>query len=196
MKENSRWGWRTWTVPSDGSLPEVPHQIGVIAPGTGRLHRLVLRWMATRTSGRVTLGPTLSSVRRSTLCAVVLGLLGGLFAIRASVAVDVVLPVVALVPLLIERLEDAPETQEAVHVRRIQGEAACRCARRLGALQDHLVVLVLHGHRYYLRRAAEVGHGLLWDTAGLLQLQDTRTASAALINRETLMLRLVDQASA
>ncbi|MCX4911969.1 MULTISPECIES: hypothetical protein [unclassified Streptomyces] len=126
----------------------------------------------------------------------VLGLLGGLFAIRASVAVDVVLPVVALVPLLIERLEDALETQEAVHVRRIQGEAACRYARRLGARQDHLVVLVLHGHRYDLRRAAGVGHGLLWDTAGLLQLQDTRTASAALINRETLMLRLVDQASA
>ncbi|MFE9532370.1 hypothetical protein [Streptomyces sp. NPDC006631] len=51
----------------------------------------------------------------------VLGLLGGLFAIRASVAGDVVLPVVALVPLLIERLEDALETQvESVMPERVR----------------------------------------------------------------------------
>ncbi|MFD6822938.1 hypothetical protein ACFWC5_21580 [Streptomyces sp. NPDC060085] len=193
MLENVRWGWRAWTVPSDGSLPEIPHEIGVIAPGTRRIHRSVVHWIANRTSRRITLVPLLPSVRRSTLCAAILGLLGGLLAIHAGVAVGVVLPAVALVPLLIERLEDALETTDAVYVRRIRGEAACRYARRLVALQDQLVVLDTHGHRYELRRAAEIGHGLLWETAGLLQLQDTRTASAALINREMLMLRLVDQ---
>ncbi|MFJ8804043.1 hypothetical protein [Streptomyces sp. NPDC102487] len=195
VRENARWGWRAWTVPSDGSLPEIPHQIGVIAPGTGRLHRSVLHWTATRTSRRIPLLPLLPAVRRSTLCAAILGLLGGLLAIHAGVAVGVALPALALAPLLIERLEDALETTDAVHVRRIDGEAACRYVRRLGALQDQLVVIDTHGRRYELRRAADIGHGLLWDTAGLLQLQDTRAASAALITRETLMLRLVDQAS-
>ncbi|MFJ7305994.1 hypothetical protein [Streptomyces sp. NPDC099088] len=150
--------------------------------------------MATRTSSRITLMPILHSVRRSTLCAGILGLLGGLLAIHAGVAVDVVLPAVALVPLLIERLEDALETQDAVYVRRIQEEAACRYALRLGALQDQLVFLDAYGHRYERRRAAEIGHGLLWDTAGLLKLEDTRTVAPALIAREALMLRLVDRA--
>ncbi|MFD6297605.1 hypothetical protein ACFWFU_22605 [Streptomyces sp. NPDC060235] len=191
MLENVRWGWRAWTVPSDGSLPEIPHEIGVIAPGTRRIHRSVVHWIANRTSRRITLVPLLPSVRRSTLYAAILGLLGGLLAIRAGVAVGVALPALALAPLLIERLEDALETTEAVHVRRIQGEAACRYARRLGALQDQLVLIDTHDHRYELRRAVEIGHGLLWDAAGLLQVQDTRTASTELIAREMLMLRLV-----
>lgn len=195
VKEDARWGWRTWTVPSDGSLPEIPHQIGVIAPGTGRIYRSVLCWMATRIGRRVTMAPTMPALRRSTLCAAIISLLGGLLAIRAGIAVDVALPALALIPLLTDRLEDALEIADAVHIRRIDGEAACRYVRRLGALQDQLVVLDTHGRRYELRRAADIGHGLLWDTAGLLQLQDTRAASAALITRETLMLRLVDQAS-
>ncbi|WP_329528751.1 hypothetical protein [Streptomyces sp. NBC_01462] len=51
------------------------------------------------------------------------------------------------------------------------------------------------GCRYEQRRATEIGHGLLWDAAGLLQVEDTRAASTALIAREALMLRLVDQAA-
>ncbi|MFF3151452.1 hypothetical protein ACFVRU_59670 [Streptomyces sp. NPDC057927] len=46
---------------------------------------------------------------------------------------------------------------------------------------------------YELRRAAEIGQHLLWDAAGLLQTQDTRSASADLIARERLMVQLADQ---
>lgn len=39
----------------------------------------------------------------------------------------------------------------------------------------------------------ELGHNLFWDAAGLLQSQDTRSASARLIAHERLMLQLAHQ---
>ncbi|MEU8795430.1 hypothetical protein [Streptomyces sp. NPDC048643] len=195
VMENARWGWLVWTVPSDGSLPKVPHQIGVIAPGTGYISRCGLRWMGRRTVRRITLAPALPAVRRSTICAVIVSLLVGLLAIRAGLAVDVVVPGIALVPLLSERLEDALEAEDAACVRRVQGEAACRYAGRLAVLEDQLVRLDLHGGQHELRRAAEIGHGLLWDVAALLLDGDTRSVSSALIAREVLMVQLVDQAA-
>ncbi|MET7899062.1 hypothetical protein [Streptomyces mirabilis] len=42
-------------------------------------------------------------------------------------------------------------------------------------------------------RAAPLGRHTLWDAAGLLQAQDTRSASAQLIARKRLMVQLADQ---
>ncbi|MEU0784667.1 hypothetical protein ABZ341_24215 [Streptomyces sp. NPDC006173] len=195
VMENARWGWLAWTVPSDGSLPKIPYQIGVIAPGTGHIPRSVLRWMGQRTVRRITLAPALPVVRRSAVCALVVSLLVGLLAIRAGLAVDVAVPGMALIPLLSERLEAALEAEEAARVRRVQGEAACRYVGRLAALEDQLVGLALHGGQHEVRRAAEIGHGLLWDVAALLLDRDTRSVSSALIAREVLMLQLVDEAA-
>ncbi|MFG2425176.1 hypothetical protein ACGFWD_39990 [Streptomyces sp. NPDC048448] len=196
MRERTRWGWISWTVPSDGHLPETPHQIGIIAPGTTRAQRAILHWLTGRPGRRITLGRALpKSVRFSTVCAVIGSLLVGSLSIHAGLAVDVALPAMALVPLLIERLEGLLDDQDATHVRRIQGEAACRYTQRLTTLQDQLVHLdVQSDSRYGLRRATEIGHDLLWDVAAVLQTQDTRSVSSALIAREILMLRLVDQA--
>ncbi|MFE5141259.1 hypothetical protein ACFRDV_26925 [Streptomyces fagopyri] len=196
MLESTGWGWLAWTVPSDGSLPRIPHQIGVLAPHTGRLLRAVLRWQSTRTNLGIALGPTRLWVRRSTLCAAVASLLVGLLAIRAGLAVDVALPATALAPMLIEHMEDRLEATAAAHVRRIQGPAACRYAHRLAALQHQLIQFDGHSRgTHTLGRAVAKGHGLLWEVATLLQEQDTRSLSWALIDRETLMLRLVDRAA-
>ncbi|MEU1533932.1 hypothetical protein [Streptomyces fagopyri] len=193
--ERARWGWRAWTVPSDGTLPETAHHIDVIAPGTGRVQRAVLRWRTGRSDRRVTLGRALPTVRPSTLGVVIVSLFVGVLAICAGLAVDVALPAMMLVPLLTERPEERVDARDRGYVRRIQGEAACRYAHRLAVLQDRLIRLeVQGGRRYELRRAAGIGRSLLWDVAALLQDEDTVSASAALIGGEMLMLRLVDQA--
>ncbi|WP_406368367.1 hypothetical protein OG788_46390 [Streptomyces sp. NBC_00647] len=195
--EPTRWGWISWTIPSDGTLPEIPHEIGVVTPGTTRAQRAVLYRLAGRPGRRITLGRALpGSIRRSTAYAVIVSLLVGLLSIHAGLAVDVALPAMALVPLLIERLEDHLDAKDAAHVRRIQGDAACQYTQRLATLQDQLLHLdVPTDSRYELWRAAEIGHGLMWDVAMLLQVQDTRSVSPALIARETLMLQLVHQAA-
>lgn len=194
VRERTGWGWLSWTVPEDGTPPEVPHEIAVIAPGATRIQRALLRRLTRRPALRLTSRALPGSVRRSTVCAAIVSLLVGLAAIHAGLAVDVALPAMALIPLLIERLEGFLDAKADEHVRHVQGEAACRYTHRLAILQYRLDQLGVRSDACELRRAAEIGHGLLWDAAVLLRDQDTRSASSALIAREMLMLRLVDQA--
>ncbi|WP_432177203.1 hypothetical protein [Streptomyces sp. Tue6028] len=193
VRERTRWGWLSWTVPPDGTLPEVPHEIAVITPSATRTQRALLRRLTRRPALRLARRALPGSIRRSTVCAAIVSLLAGLAAIHAGLAVDVALPAMALIPLLIERLADLLDEADE-HVRLVQGEAACRYTHRLATLQNRLDQLGVRSDAYELQRAAEIGHGLLWDAATLLQDQDTRSASSALIAREMLMLRLVDQA--
>ncbi|WP_314223654.1 hypothetical protein [Streptomyces zaehneri] len=53
-----------------------------------------------------------------------------------------------------------------------------RIPQRLAALQASLVQAAVTSDCHELRRSAELGHNLLWDAAGLLQAQDTRSASS------------------
>ncbi|MDH6222880.1 hypothetical protein [Streptomyces pseudovenezuelae] len=53
VHERTRWGWLAWTVPADGSAPEIPHQIGVLTPGATRRQRLALRWLTRRPARRL-----------------------------------------------------------------------------------------------------------------------------------------------
>lgn len=48
VHERTPWGGLAWTVPGDGSPPEIPYRIAVLAPGATRTQRLVLRWPARR----------------------------------------------------------------------------------------------------------------------------------------------------
>ncbi|MGW1527923.1 hypothetical protein [Streptomyces sp. NPDC002159] len=193
VHERTKWGWLAWTVPGDGSLPEIPHQIGVLTPAANRLQRLALRWLTRRPAQRIGLGGIPASVRLSFAAVAVVSLLTGLYAATHGIPGDVVLPAILLAPLLTEHLLERLDARAREHVRTIEGDAACRYLRRLAALHSDLVAAAVSSDRYELRRAAEIGQHLLWDAAGLLQTQDTLTASDALIARERLMLQLVDQ---
>ncbi|MHB9848965.1 hypothetical protein ACSYGO_06920 [Streptomyces krungchingensis] len=194
VRERTRFGWLAWTVTPDGTLPEVPHEIAVIAPGTTRTQRALLQRLTRRPALRLARRALPGSIHRSTVCAAIVSLLAGLAAIHAGLAVDVALPAMALIPFLIERLADLLDAKTDERIRHVQGEAACRYTHRLATLQNRLDQLGVRSDAYELQRAAEIGHGLLWDAATLLQDQDTRSASSALIAREMLMLRLVDHA--
>lgn len=122
-----------------------------------------------------------------------ISLLSGLFAIRHGVPLVVALPAMLLAPLLAEHLPDLLDARAREHVRMVEGDVACRCLQRLAVLQTFLVQAAAGSDRYELRRSAEVGRGLLWDAAGLLQTRVTRSASADLIARERLMLQLAHQ---
>ncbi|MFE2603619.1 hypothetical protein ACFXDI_09755 [Streptomyces mirabilis] len=63
----------------------------------------------------------------------------------------------------------------------------------VSAVHTYLVQAAAVSGRYELHRSAEVGQHTLWDAAGLLQTQDTRSASAQPIARERLMVQLTDQ---
>jgi hypothetical protein len=107
--------------------------------------------------------------------------------------VDVVLPAILLAPLLAEHLPGRLDARAREHVRTVEDDGPCRYVQRLAALHTSLVQAAADSDRYELRRSAEVGQHLLWDAADLLQTQDTRAASAALIARERLLLQLAHQ---
>ncbi|MBW8707387.1 hypothetical protein MBT84_47910 [Streptomyces sp. MBT84] len=193
VHERTRWGWLAWTVPGDGSLPEIPHQIGVLTPAATRLQRLALSWLTRRPPQRIALGAIPASVRLSVATVAVVSLLTGLYAAAQGISVDVVLPTMLLAPLLTEDLPERLDARILEHVRIVEGDAPCRYLQRLAALHCDLVAAAVSSDRYELRRAAEIGQHLLWDAAGLLHTQDTLAASDALIARERLMLHLVDQ---
>ncbi len=193
VHERTSWGWLAWTVPGDGTLPEVPQQIGVLRPAATRTQRLALRWLTRRPAQRIALDTVPGSLRFSAAAVALISVIVGLFAIRHGVPIDVALPAMLLAPLLAEHLPGRLDARADEHVREGEGVNACRYLKRLATLHTSLVQAAAGSDRYELRRSAEVGHNLLWDAAGLLQTQDTRSASAGLVTRERLMLQLAEQ---
>ncbi|MFJ3310878.1 hypothetical protein ACIPSA_49690 [Streptomyces sp. NPDC086549] len=192
--ERTRWGWLAWTVPGDGSRPELPHQIGVLTPSATRTQRLALRWLTRRPALRIGLAPTIpGSLRFSTLTVAAISVFAGLFAMIHGVPADVALPAMALAPLLAEHLPSTLDAGAREHVRSVEGISACRYLQRLAALHTYLVQAAAVSDCYELRRSAEIGQHLLWDAADLLQTHDNPSASCELIVREHLMLQLAHQ---
>jgi hypothetical protein len=193
VHERTSWGWLAWTVPADGTLPEVPHQIGVLTPSATRTQRLALRWVTRRPAQRIALYTVPGSLRFSAATVALITVVAGLFAIRHGIPVDVALPAMLLAPLLAEHLPDRLDARAEEHVRTVVEVNACRSLQRLATLHTSLVQAAAGSDRYELRRSAKVGHNLLWDAAALLQTRDARVASTGLIRRERLMLQLADQ---
>ncbi|MEU6260460.1 hypothetical protein [Streptomyces sp. NPDC047043] len=192
--ERTRWGWFAWTMPGDGSRPELPHQIGVLTPSATPAQRLTLRWLTRRPARRIGLAPGIpGSLRLVTVAVAFLSLIAGLFAMADGIPADVALPAIVLVPLLAEHLPTTLDARSREHVRSVEGASACRYLQRLAALHTCLVQAAASSDRYELRRPAEIGQHLLWDAADLLQMHDTRSASCELVARERLMLQLADQ---
>ncbi|MFD5074527.1 hypothetical protein [Streptomyces sp. NPDC058371] len=189
VHEHTAWGWLAWIVPGDGSMPEIPQQIGVLTPAATRIQRLAVRWLTRRPAQRI----TSRSPRISAVAVGLIGLVAGLFAMAHRVPADVALPAMLLAPLLAEYLPGCLDARAREHVRSVEGDGACRYLQRLAALHTSLVQAAAGSDRHELRRSAEIGQHLLWDAAGLLQTQNTRSASPDLIARERLMLQLADQ---
>ncbi|MFD5759248.1 hypothetical protein ACFWIZ_29655 [Streptomyces sp. NPDC127044] len=189
--ERTRWGWLAWTVPGDGIPPDHPHQIGVLTPTASRMQRLAMRWLTRHPARRLALAPAIpGSLRLSAAAVALISLLAGLFAMSHGVPAEAALPGMVLAPILAEHLPRQLDARAREHVRCVEGDGACRYLQRLAALHTSLVQAAAGRDRYELRRAAEIGQHLLWDAAGLLQTQDTRSASADLIARERLMVQL------
>ncbi|MFJ3309684.1 hypothetical protein ACIPSA_43115 [Streptomyces sp. NPDC086549] len=192
VHERTPWGWLAWTVPGDGSPPEIPHRIAVLAPAATRTQRLALRWLTRRPAQRIAPDSVPGSLRFSTAVAALVSLVTGLVAMSHAVPVDVA-PAMLLAPLLAEHLPDRLDIWAREHVHTVEGDDACRYLQRLAALHASLVQAAAGSDRYELRRSAEIGHNLLWDAASLLQARDTRAVSEGLIARERLMLQLAHQ---
>ncbi|MEU6375490.1 hypothetical protein [Streptomyces sp. NPDC046909] len=192
--ERTGWGWLAWTVPDDGSLPELPQQIGVITPGAPLRQRLAVRRLTRRPAHRIALTEqNPASVRPSAAWVAAISLFAAVFAVSRGIPAGLVLPLMLLAPLLAEHLPDRLDDRARTHVRSVEGDAACRYLKRLAALHTFLAQTAADSDRYELRRSAEIGHHLLWDAAGLLQSHETRTVSARLIDQERLMVQLADQ---
>ncbi|GAA0611548.1 hypothetical protein [Streptomyces crystallinus] len=195
IHERTLWGWFAWTVPGDGSAPEIPHQIGVLTPGATRLQRLAPRWLTRRPAQRIAVASVPGTLRFTTAAITLISVLAGLFALRHGAPLDVALPAMLLAPLLAKRLPGRLDAKARHQVRMVEGATACRYLQRLAILQTSLVQAATDSSRHELRRSAEVGQGVLWDAAGLLHNWDTRSVSADFIARERLMLQLVHQAA-
>ncbi|MFJ2397449.1 hypothetical protein ACIOTI_32485 [Streptomyces sp. NPDC087843] len=194
INERARWGWLAWTVPTDGTLPAIPHLISVLDPAATRIERLAVRWLTRRPARRIALHPSIPWALRLWVFAVTLAsLAAGLLVVVHGAPWDVILPAVLVAPMLADRLPGNLDAQARQHVRTIRGDAAVRYLQRLTALQTVLTRADTRTDRHDLPRPAEIGQHVLWDAAGLLHDQDTLTASAALIARERLMVQLADQ---
>ncbi|MER6370130.1 hypothetical protein ABT255_17415 [Streptomyces mirabilis] len=133
------------------------------------------------------------TVRPATAVVTALTLVVAALAPMHGVPFGIVLPAAALAPLLVEHLPDRLDTRAGENARIIEDAAACRYLQRLTALHTGLVRAAVSSDRYEVRRAVEIGHHQLFDTADLLQRHDTRSASSELIARERLMLQLAVQ---
>lgn len=193
VHERTSWGWLAWTVPGDGSQPEVPHQIGVLTPGATRRQRLALRWLTRRPARHLAVDTVPGSLRFSAAAVALISVMVGLFAISHGVPANVAVPAMLLAPLLAEHLPGSIDDRARENVHILEGDGPCRYLQRLVALHAPLVQAAAGSDRYELRRSAELGHNLLWDAAGLLQTQDTHSASDRLIAYEQLMLQLAHQ---
>ncbi|GGX56117.1 hypothetical protein [Streptomyces chartreusis] len=194
VHERTSWGWLAWTLPADGTLPEVPHQIGVLTPVPTRAQRLALRWLTRHPAHRIDIAAgSPVSLRLSTAVVGVVGLAVALYTLSRGTPAGLVLPAVLLAPMLAEYLPEWLDARAGEHVRTVEGDAACRYLQRLAVLHATLVVAAAGSDRDELWRSAEIGHHLLWDAADLLQAGDTRLVSARLIDRERLMLQLAHQ---
>ncbi|MEV4040398.1 hypothetical protein [Streptomyces umbrinus] len=192
--ERTGWGWLAWTVPGDGSAPELPYRVGVLPPDATCTDRLAVRWLTRRPARRIGLAASVpGSLRYAAVVLAVIGCAAALHAVGAGVPGGIAWPLALLAPLLAEHLPDRLDARARERVRSVEGDAACRYLQRLASLHTCLVEASAGSDRYELRRSAEVGRHLLWDAAGLLQIQDTRSASAQLIDRERLMVQLADQ---
>jgi hypothetical protein len=194
VHERTPWGWLAWTVLGDGSASEIPHQIGVLTPGATHRQRLALRWLTRRPARHLGLAASVpGSMRYAAVVLAVIGCAAALHAVGHGVPAGIAWPLALLAPLLAEHLPDRLDARARHHVRSVHGDRACRYLQRLAALHTSLLQAAAGSDRYELRRSAELGHNLLWDAAGLLQAQDTRSASASLIAHERLMLQLAHQ---
>ncbi|MDR6980091.1 hypothetical protein J2X68_006829 [Streptomyces sp. 3330] len=191
LRERTGWGWIDWTVPADGSLPEHPHRVAVFTPVATRPQRLALRWLARRPAHWIGLGTV--TVRSATIVVTAFILMAVALALMNGVPLSIVLPAAALAPLLAEHLPDRLDARAGESARIVETEAACRYLQRLAALHTGVVQAAVSSDRHEVRRAVEIGHHQLFDTADLLQRHDTRSASSELIARERLMLRLAVQ---
>ncbi|MEV2196580.1 hypothetical protein AB0I02_37235 [Streptomyces phaeochromogenes] len=188
------WGWLAWTVPGDGSAPELPHRVGVLPPDATCTDRLAVYWLTRRPARRFGLAASVpGSLRYAAAVLAVIGCAAALHAVGHGVPAGIAWPLALLAPLLAEHLPDRLDARARDRVRGVEGDAACRYLQRLVVLHTCLVQAAAGSDRYELRRAAEVGRHLLWDAAGLLQRQDTRSASAQLIDHERLMVHLAGQ---
>ncbi|MFI1294238.1 hypothetical protein ACH4VM_38650 [Streptomyces sp. NPDC020792] len=133
------------------------------------------------------------TVRPATTVVTALTLAAATLALMHGVPLSIVLPAAALPPLLVEHLPDRLDTRAGENARIVEVEAACRYLQRLAALHADLVQAAARSDLYEVRRAVEIGHHQLFETADLLQHHDTRSASSELIARERLMLRLAVQ---
>ncbi|MGW5640969.1 hypothetical protein [Streptomyces sp. NPDC003832] len=191
VHERTRWGWLAWTVPGDGSTPDTPHRIGVLAPSATPMQRLALRWLTRRPARRIALAPGIpGSLRLTAAAAALFSLAAGLFALADGIPAAAVVPTTVLAPLLAEHLPDRLDARARPHVRSVEGVAACRYLQRLAVLHTCLIEAAADSDRYELLRSAEIGQLLLWDTADLLRTHGTGADSCELIARELLMLRL------
>ncbi|MGW2890625.1 hypothetical protein ACWDDN_36030 [Streptomyces griseoruber] len=194
VHERTGWGWLAWTVPADGSMPERPHQIGVLPPSATWTDRLAARWLARRPAGRMALHATSpGSLRYFAVVVAVIGCFAAFDAIARGVPLGIAVPVALLSPLLADHLPDRLDMRARRRVRVAHGAAAAGYLQRLAVLHTGLLRAAASSDRYELRRSAEIGQQLLWDAAGLLQTHDTRSASPQLIACERLMLQLADQ---
>ncbi|MFG3323683.1 hypothetical protein ACGF3J_37130 [Streptomyces sp. NPDC048171] len=192
IRERTGWGWIDWTVPADGSLPQQPDRIAVFSPATTRAQRLGLRWLARRPAYRIRLGPL--ALRPATAAVIVVALMMATLAtLHGGVPLSITVPAAALAPLLVEHLPDVLDARAGENARIIDAGPACRYLHRLAALQTALTDAAARSDQYQVRRAQEVGHQQLFDTADLLQSHETRSVSGVLITRERLMLQLVAQ---
>ena len=194
VHERTGWGWLAWTVPADGSMPEQPHEIGVLRPSATWADRLAVRWLTRRPAGRMALHATSrGSLRYSAVMVAVIGCFAAVAAIARGAPLDIVVPVALLAPLLADHLPDRLDMHARRRVRVTHGAAATGYLQRLAVLHTGLLRAAAGSDCYEVRRSVEVGQQLLWDAVGLLQAQDNRSASPQLIACERLMLQLAHQ---
>jgi hypothetical protein len=169
VDERSHWGWLRWQATDDEGTPPEPLQIGLLPPALSKAARLARRWLTRRPPLRAATGRSWAdSVTVSTLFAALVSFTAGIYVMARGLPIGVAVPAMLLIPLYVSVLPNRLDALAHRFVRIIEDDRARQYLQRLILLHAQVARAATDSQIPELAHAAQLGHRVLWDTAGLL----------------------------
>ncbi|MFD9791332.1 hypothetical protein ACFWXK_10310 [Streptomyces sp. NPDC059070] len=190
IHERTDWGWIRWQVPIGAEASGGPWQIAVLSPAKARTVRLASRWLTRRPPLRIYFDTRRRFwVTGTTVLAAVVSLLLAGAAMGNGLPADVGLPLMLLVPVLVDHLPGRLDARASAHVRVVQDGSQLQEFERFVVLHRSIHTSGQHTASE-LTGAVRLGHHLLWDAAGLLGQPAVRVPQERLKASERLLAQL------
>lgn len=193
--ERTPWGWRRWSSPTPDGAPQRLLQIGIRTPEPSLRARCAQRWLTRRPPIRLYLDHG-GSVTGVTLLTAVVALLAMPWLMSHGVPVSIALPLVILLPLLVDHLPTHLDSRARRYARVIDADPELQYLQRRVAQHQCIVRAAESSSLPEFDYALQLGHRVLWEIALLATAPDPNPDSeCSLLPCESLLTELARQAA-